>query len=120
MICDTCKQRKECDIQVNHVVNTGCRLHIEDTLNDCEEKMDLNYIMDFMNRIWLMVSMIAVGVVMGMILLQETIETGLQFLFINFMMCYFWMSYILWRYEQELLEDEESDKDVSKIESEIS
>jgi hypothetical protein len=31
MICDTCKQRYVCDIRVSHVVNNGCRLHIEET-----------------------------------------------------------------------------------------
>lgn len=34
------------------------------------------------------------------------------------MMCYFWMAYILWNYEVELMEDEDLDKDGSKIESE--
>ena len=28
MVCSTCKQKYICDIQVCHVVNTGCRLYM--------------------------------------------------------------------------------------------
>lgn len=42
--------------------------------------MDLKYVMDFMNRIWVIVSMISIGIIIGMVFLPETIETGIQFL----------------------------------------
>jgi hypothetical protein len=64
------------------------------------EKMDLKYVLDYMQNIWLIVTMVIVGIIIGMAFLPETRETGFLFLLFSFMQCYFWMSYILWSYDQ--------------------
>ncbi len=76
--------------------------------------MKLEDIIYEMRTIWLTVTMISVGVIIGIGFLPETIETGKWFLLFGFIMCWLWMGFTLRIYECELIENDDNIKSTGR------
>jgi len=82
-------------------------------------KVTVEYALNQLYKIWLMALIITVGIVVGMIILPDTRETGWIFLFFTLTMCLYQMGLTFHFYEYDLKEESKEDEQlVDKSKSE--